>query len=231
MKHDSAVRNEVVVEEEHHHQQQHKTDEFVTQNEESELNNHRMSSTLPLSSSSSSSSLPPSPSDLMRNKHNIHHSHSLMHTLTHSHTAHEYSGKDDDEEEGQADEQQTANATSPPLPQINEHTARLLDALDQKSRFLCENLAHLTGSLRSALHATSGMSRAYMELYEKSMLQFCDTVDGSVESMQDHVDRCTEMNQQLHDMKRLHAEMYVATGLLLYVCVCMYVSADTWIDD
>ncbi len=86
---------------------------------------------------------------------------------------------------------------------------KLLEVLEMRSKFLAESLAHLTGSLRSAMHAVSGMSVSFMEMYEKSLSDYSDVVDKNVETMTDYIERCNQIHSQLEQMKQLHTEMFV----------------------
>lgn len=61
--------------------------------------------------------------------------------------------------------------------------------------------------MRIILLQTSGMTNQYMEVYQKSVFNTCDTVDEDVKTMNEFVQKCEELNQQLKQARVMYHDM------------------------
>jgi hypothetical protein len=78
---------------------------------------------------------------------------------------------------------------------------------EAKSRKLAQSFVHLTGSLQSSLHAKSEMTKQHMELYHKSVNELCETVKDSVDTMDQFVLHCEDINEQLKQARTMYNDM------------------------
>ena len=83
----------------------------------------------------------------------------------------------------------------------------LIEKMENKTRVLCESLSHLTGTLRTSMHAISAITLSHMQIYETSMNNMCKAFEDNVNEMTGYVEKCKELNQNLHDMRKLYDEM------------------------
>lgn len=102
----------------------------------------------------------------------------------------------------------TTNTQQTPQQTQQTNLGPFFDKLEARAQLLGESLSHVSGSLRSSLHALSAMSVSYAQVYEKSIDGLCSAVDSNVQEMKGFIQQCEEMNEYLTQMKKLHEEMY-----------------------
>eukprot|EP01012_Entosiphon_sulcatum_P054416 TRINITY_DN75171_c0_g1_i1.p1 TRINITY_DN75171_c0_g1~~TRINITY_DN75171_c0_g1_i1.p1 ORF type:complete len:201 (-),score=34.61 TRINITY_DN75171_c0_g1_i1:23-625(-) len=88
-----------------------------------------------------------------------------------------------------------------------EEAKVLADTIEKQARCMAESLEHVTGSLRSSLHAIGGMTTEYMRVYQGATATLAENLDSSIASMRTFVDRCRALNADLKKMRDLQAEI------------------------
>eukprot|EP01094_Clydonella_sp_ATCC50884_P023934 TRINITY_DN5876_c0_g1_i1.p1 TRINITY_DN5876_c0_g1~~TRINITY_DN5876_c0_g1_i1.p1 ORF type:complete len:167 (+),score=52.79 TRINITY_DN5876_c0_g1_i1:197-697(+) len=107
--------------------------------------------------------------------------------------------------QGRGEGQEKGHAATQGRPLVLDE--QLLGQLEQNANVCAENMAHLLGSLRSALHAISAMSTQYMDTYKDSVESVGENVTMSVLAMHQFIQKAKELNQSLKGIEHLEKEI------------------------
>eukprot|EP01102_Stenamoeba_stenopodia_P016485 TRINITY_DN5766_c0_g1_i1.p1 TRINITY_DN5766_c0_g1~~TRINITY_DN5766_c0_g1_i1.p1 ORF type:complete len:342 (+),score=84.18 TRINITY_DN5766_c0_g1_i1:51-1076(+) len=103
----------------------------------------------------------------------------------------------------------------PPQSPLTQHKPRrlsplsveMLNTLERQATACSANLAYMTGSLRSSLHAVTALSLQSMNVYKTSVINTTDTVAQSVYEMHNFITKCQALNEDLKSIEGLSAEI------------------------
>eukprot|EP01001_Neometanema_parovale_P008831 NODE_5089_length_985_cov_68.636891_g4880_i0.p1 GENE.NODE_5089_length_985_cov_68.636891_g4880_i0~~NODE_5089_length_985_cov_68.636891_g4880_i0.p1 ORF type:complete len:230 (-),score=42.41 NODE_5089_length_985_cov_68.636891_g4880_i0:203-892(-) len=100
----------------------------------------------------------------------------------------------------------TQTSDSAGLPTVSQAMS-MADEIQRHCTSLAESLAHVTGTLNTSLQAASSMTAEHVRVYQSAATAFAENVDQSVDSMSAFIEKVKVLNEELKNMKGLHAEI------------------------
>lgn len=82
-----------------------------------------------------------------------------------------------------------------------------LTLLENKCKLLAESFTNLTGSLTSHLHALSGITVQYLEVYRASIIDVSNELEDAIDGMNKFIKNCEDLDVDLDRVVPLAAEI------------------------